>query len=282
MNNLLQALQDHRFAAEAARHPIIWSEVAIQYLRDVSSGSVLTAARIDVELAKSLQKCAEGSFAEAEIEILALLYRDIEVIEHDGEAFISALYAAFVVQRLDIVAALLRDRYGYGRDLEVAVQGGDGPGRHRVRWEVLPSGTHRFTFDARTYQHDNTRLDILTFQWEFPVYTNYSYSDLQPVGAVIINQGDVGQSPGLAWSESRPDFFLIPDCVFVPSRGHAHIHKATAKHYVPWEAKKPAAFWRGATTGIPDELGNWRTLERVRLCEIARRYEHTGTHRRGP
>ena len=34
--------------------------------------------------------------------------------------------------------------------------------------------------------------------------------------------------------------------------------------------------WRGATTGMPSAPGEWRSLERIRLCELAQRYSQSG------
>jgi len=273
MDAVLRALQSS--AADGGRIPIIWSAAKREELRRVARGEQAASVPVDRVLAPLLLACTEGQFFEAEVAIFDLLRHNLVECGRGGETFISFLFAVFVLQRFEVLAALLAARYGFSRPLEMGVQR-DGPGLGRVRWDILPSGTHRFTFDATAFENDETRIEILAFQWEFPVYANYAAQAEQETGTVIINQKDIGQTPGLAWCENRPDYFLIPDCAFVPSRGYAHTRRVMAEKRVSWQERKAVAFWRGATTGVPSVPGDWRTLERVRLCELARRYEHTG------
>jgi hypothetical protein len=275
MTFLLRALDDRPGRFDAPRLCIGWSETKRQQLADMAERTAPIRSPLDPELAQCLLHYADGLFAEAEGRIAALGTAHAELIGRDTETFISYLFGAFVVQRFDLVEALLRDRYGYGTEFSIGIEE-NGPGRGRVRWDILPSGVHRFTFDAKALQHDDTRTDILTFQWEFPVYANYSKCAEPGSGHVIINQADVGQTPGLAFCENRPNFFLIPDCIFIPSKGYQYARETFERHPVPWSDKKNVAFWRGSTTGIPDVSGDWRSLERVKLCEIAKRHEHLG------
>ena len=51
------------------------------------------------------------------------------------------------------------------------------------------------------------------------------------------------------------------------SRFRAEFHN----NNIPWGGRIPVAIWRGATTGQPmDPTLGWRSLPRIRLCEIAR------------
>jgi hypothetical protein len=275
MEDVARALDEGGGEAERDRIPILWSQGRLDELRRVACGEARSWAPVDPELAAPLLQCAEGRFAAAEPTILALLRRELDACRDGGETFVSFLNALLVVQRFDLLAAMLRARFGYGRDLKLEVRR-DGPGRGRVRWTILPSGVHRFTFDAQAFQNDNTRNEILGFQWEFPVYANYSRMADQEIGSVVINQQDIGQTPGLAWCDNRPDYFLVPDCLFVPSQGYAWARQVYRGSVVAWSDRAPVAFWRGSTTGIPAAPGDWRSLERIRLCELARRHEQTG------
>jgi hypothetical protein len=266
---------EHDGGAESDRIPILWSDERRKYLRRIARGEISPRAPADTALAVSLLQCAEGRFSEAERSIVDLLDQSLEECRHGGETFISFLNALFVVQRFDLLAALLRTRFGFGRELQITARR-RGPGLGRVQWEILPSGTHRFTFDAKAFENDNTRIEILAFQWEFPVYANYARQAEQEVGSVIINQQDIGQTPGLAWCDNRPDYFLIPDCAFVPSEGYRHTREVLNRTRAPWQHRSPVAFWRGATTGMQAPAGGWRSLERIRLCQIASGHAHTG------
>ena len=90
-----------------------------------------------------------------------------------------------------------------------------------------------------------------------------------PAGTILLNTDDYAPSPGLAFSDSRPDRWLIPDPVFLAERAYAR----TALHYrlndVPWADRRRIAFWRGGTTGGEAGCGSWEELDRVRLCRIA-------------
>ena len=53
-------------------------------------------------------------------------------------------------------------------------------------------------------------------------------------------------------------------------RGYTSIRERFKKDFLPWEKRSPTAFWRGTTTGQPlDPKQGWRSLPRVRLCEIS-------------
>ena len=271
----LAKLLDHcRVSSGADRFPILWSETSLDDLRRLAVGEIAPPSAVDTELAVAFLECTTGKFAQAEQTILDSLRRNLEACTSDNETFISFIKALFVVQRFDLVAALLRARYGFARELRIEARR-DGPGQGRVRWTILPSGAHRFTFDAKTFENDKTRQEILTFQWQFPLYANYARLADQEVGSVVINQEDVGETPGLAWCDSRPDYFLLPDPVFVPTQGYRYARQVFRDKHVAWEARARVAFWRGSTTGVPARPGEWRTLDRLRLCELARRYSDT-------
>lgn len=257
------------------RTPIVWSDARRDEVARTARGEGAAFSPLDPELATLLLKCADGDFLDAEDNIVALLRQNLDVCDTGGETFISLLFALFVVQRLDLVAAMIRDRFAFSRDLELTVAQ-NGAGRGQVIWTILPSGAHRFTFDAAVFASDETRTEILAFQWGFPVYANYAGQAYQEIGAVVINQQDIGRVPGLAWCDNRPDFFLIPDCIFVPTGGYDYARTVLRADAKPWQDRAAIAMWRGATTGVPAALGQWQSLERIRLCEIARQYSHTG------
>jgi len=257
------------------RIPILWSEAHKGRLRRITVGEIAATVPVDPALSVSLLKCADGLFLEAEGEILALLRENLTVCETNNEFFTSFLNALFTVQRFDIITAMLRDRHGCSAEIGLCVQR-SGPGRHRVKWELLGSGDHRFTFDAIAYENDDTRIEILLFQWTFPLCAYYAEQRNQQRGSVVINLGDIGAVPGLAFCDNRPDRFLIPDTVFIPTKGYSFAREFYKTKFVPWSERKPVAFWRGATTGIQRVPGDWRSLQRIKLCELAMRVELVG------
>ena len=98
-------------------------------------------------------------------------------------------------------------------------------------------------------------------------------------GALDINVHDSAFAPGLAFCSNRADSLLIPDHDFIESQGYRKTIAAFDDAPVAWDTRRPVAFWRGSTTGYPadcaDRLaghvsGEWETLPRIRLCEIAK------------
>jgi hypothetical protein len=87
-------------------------------------------------------------------------------------------------------------------------------------------------------------------------------------GQCRINLDDVSVAPGLAFSAAGPDYHLVPDPIFVAERGYRRIARLYLKRDPPWAERKPVAFWRGSSTGRYAP-GNWRALDRVRLCGVA-------------
>jgi hypothetical protein len=275
MKHVARILDVHLSTRDRPKFPITWSASYVESLRKTAANDGTIRSPLDDQLAAAILLCVDGRFEESQGQILTLMQSNLSLIHDHQETFISFLFALFASQQFGLVAAMLHDRYGFSQYFSIDVEE-NGPGQSRIRWEILGDGTHRFVFDAKTYQHDHTRSDILAFQWGFPLYANYSLSkDFQP-GSIIINQGDVGLTPGLAWCDNRPNYFLVPDCIFVPTRGYAYAREILTKNYVPWEDRKSVAFWRGATTGVPNIAGDWRSLDRVKLCELAGRYEHRG------
>ena len=247
-------------------------------LRRITKHELPVHSPVDGELAEPLLWCSDGNFEQAELEILRVLKENLILLERDNEIFISIINAAFVVQRLDLVAAMLQDRYGFPGPLTIVVAP-EGSGVGLIRWEILPSsegGGCRFTFDSRAYVGDDTRNEILAFQWEFPLFSHYAKSPQQETGSVFINRHDIGLVPGLAYCENRPDYFLIPDYIFVSTGGYNYARQIFEDKEVPWADKRPVAFWRGATTGIPERANDWTSLPRAKLCEFARRHDSTG------
>jgi predicted SAM-dependent methyltransferase len=170
---------------------------------------------------------------------------------------------------------MVQQRYAPTLEIDVRIEE-RGPGVGRLQWEIDRSGKQTFTFDSATLRSDRDFRAVTQFDWICPLLFNYARSREVETGSVIINQWDLGLTPGLAYSDNRPDYFLIPDYIFVSTRGYQHVREHFTAHSVAWNDRKPVAFWRGATTGMPLQPDEWRSLERVRLCELAQKLQHTG------
>jgi Flp pilus assembly protein TadD len=88
-------------------------------------------------------------------------------------------------------------------------------------------------------------------------------------GTIYLGLDDNGAAPGLAFCTNADQRFLIPDPLFLQSQGYQTVRKYFSDEPVAWDDRRPVAFWRGSTSGNRAG-GSWRTLPRVRLCEIGR------------
>lgn len=250
--------------------PLLWSDSMKRTLRETAENSRPALHALEPSLARAILDYAEGEPARSETAILRLLRENIKLCETDVELFNGFLKALVTIQRFDIIRALLHDKYGFTKAFEIGVVQ-NSHSRHSLRWVISPSdGQHRFLFDASIYHDDHTFGKILAFHWIFPLLARYSREAPQAAGSVFINLGDIGEMPGLAFCDSRPDRFLIPDAVFLPTGAYHHAKLELGCSRIPWINRRPAALWRGSTTGIQRRLGDWRALARTQLCEIGR------------
>ena len=144
--------------------------------------------------------------------------------------------------------------------------------RHRdaVRWEIKDKAKSVLWFDSQFAQSSGMEPTLVRLVSLLPLLVAYRSYDQFVGGTVWLNLGDVGHVPGLAFCDSRPEYFLIPDAVFVLHRGYASLRTAEHSGRIPWDETKPVAFWRGGTSGQPTDASiGWRSLPRIRLCQIA-------------
>ncbi len=71
---------------------------------------------------------------------------------------------------------------------------------------------------------------------------------------------------------------LIPDPAFIESHGYEDelARQRILMRDSPWSNKEPAAFWRGATTGLGIEAANWKFSARGRLTLLAKEIDDSG------
>src|SRR5215472_3314058 len=104
----LQRVLAHPSANSADLVPVVWSDQKKDTLTRTANHELPVHSPVDVALASILLRCSEGDFAAAERELLVYLVENLALLTGDNEVFISFLHTAFVVQRLDLVAALLK------------------------------------------------------------------------------------------------------------------------------------------------------------------------------
>jgi hypothetical protein len=109
-----------------------------------------------------------------------------------------------------------------------------------------------------------------------PLLERYVASDHFLPGEVFLNLGDAAPSSGLALCSSRPDSFLLPDTIFIPSKGYDSLKRAYLESDVPWGDRFGIAFWRGTLICKRVDAIAWQDLPRARACLIGRSDEAEG------
>src|SRR5690349_4659659 len=144
MTYLEDALRHSDTDARLPPVPLNWSAAKIDDLDRLANGIIQPLAAVDAVLAPLLLMCAKGDFEGAEKGMISLLRDHGDVRRCDDQTYISLLNGAFTLQRLDLVAAMLRDWHGFNGEFELA-RAEEGIGAGQVRWEIGSSGKHRFT-----------------------------------------------------------------------------------------------------------------------------------------
>lgn len=130
-------------------------------------------------------------------------------------------------------------------------------------WRVDPDGTSRFRFHRKSWaQHPR----IIFGRWLDALPLIAAVHAERPVGSCVLNLGDEGHRPGLAFDGAGADFTLIPDSFFLQTGGYADLAATYAGRAIPWRERRPVLLWRGTTTGREASLD---ALPRVRLCRAA-------------
>jgi hypothetical protein len=180
--------------------------------------------------------------------------------------------SAVVCRQLDLAASLLNGRYGGCPAFSLVLGGEDSASWpiHTFRYRISGRRNGEIQIHRSLYDNRHTEFMIHRLLSVLPLLSSHAAHNDAETGSINLNIGDTGSVPGLAFCENRPQFFLLPDNYFIESKGYAKLHRHLTQHPIAWADRAPVAFWRGATTGRQDnpKLG-WRSLPRVKLCEIA-------------
>ena len=130
-------------------------------------------------------------------------------------------------------------------------------------WRVDPDGTHRFRFHEKSWaQHPHEVFG----RWLDTLPLIAAVQAANPSGSCVLNLGDEGHRPGLAFDGAGSRFTLVPDCFFLKTNAYADLAETYRRRAIPWRERRPILFWRGTTTGREPNLD---ALPRVRMCRMA-------------
>lgn len=249
---------------------IIWSHKKITLLTE--KFKKLDENNIEKLILKVILKYVDGNYIDAEKD-LKILFHNIKEEKIKSEPLIkNLLFAAFVCQNFDIVSEIFSSKYNVNCSLKFNIS----PktfGENRIYITFNLPESIEFTLDPHIYMTDKTDVQVLWIDWIFPVFANYAQYWPGDNGKILFSNSDDAYGPGLSMCSNRPDCFLIPDNVYLPSLGYHQAKIEADKFLLPWTERVAIAFWRGSTTGQPtDRKRGWHSLPRIRLCEIGREF----------
>jgi hypothetical protein len=194
-------------------------------------------------------------------------------LQANHHLFASAFCVAIAALDFDAAAAMINRRCDTGDWFSVGVE----ESRHRnadvVRWDI-EDRTHcsiRLSYTLPRAEH--AEFTVIRLVCTLPLFAAYRSYDGFSTGSLYVNLGDIGYVPGLAFCDSRAEYFLVPDAVFILHKGYANMRPAPGADTISWGQRQPIAFWRGGTSGRPtDPALGWRSLPRARLCQISREH----------
>jgi hypothetical protein len=141
-----------------------------------------------------------------------------------------------------------------------------------VRWRMESAAHCHFEISPLLVRPDRIRFTAQRLGAIWPMLEAF-YADrlarAEPfAGRTNINLEDHTVQQGLSFCGRDARSFLVPDAIFMRTKGYADTRRRFANGGKDWSSRKPLAFWRGATTG--DNRAGWRNLPRIRLCDKSR------------
>jgi hypothetical protein len=150
-----------------------------------------------------------------------------------------------------------------GASVRVELDSASAPAAAVLRW-TLADGRSTLAFHETAY--DIVPELIFSRLADFLPIVIETMRTAGAQGACYFNMGDEGHMPGLASCANHAGFTLVPDCIFLAHHGYSGLAGHFASKPVPYAARAPVAFWRGASTGV--RTADVMELPRVRLCTL--------------
>jgi hypothetical protein len=234
---------------------------------ELAEPGIADQALLEPRLSLIHRQALAGHVAEA---AAALLLEIAHCSDDEWHANLAVfLGASLAALRPDIAGNLLTRRFSPAGHIAVRTSAGISKD-WIVLFEKIGRNRISLTLSDRLARHPDPKAHMLWLMWVMPLLVRVGAAEKVTDGAAFLNQWDAGIVPGLTYCANGSGFFLIPDNVFIPTEGYRHLKRELAQNVTDWSQRVPVAFWRGATTGqIVDPSRGWRSLQRVRLCELS-------------
>jgi hypothetical protein len=229
---------------------------------------------LQYQFARAKLSALLGNIAEASAALQGLLLRCQAQIADDDFIFTYALHVSLLTYQLDAAADAINRRFRTDNRFRVVLEKRDPSWLTVVDCRIGNDASILFSISDELRALPD-RFDFIINRWVavLPIFAEYLRQGVIETGEVHVNLDDHGIAPGLAFCDNRPEYFLIPDPPYLGARGYEQVRAHYARNDVAWEQRRPVAMWRGGTSGQPaDRRIGWRTLPRIRLCEIGREH----------
>jgi hypothetical protein len=232
-----------------------WAQCGHEFMELIAK-SKLAAADDDLEKAGQIVEEILQKFAD----------------QRQARNYLEHIWAVSIIaRRLDIAGQLVAERLAAGWRAEVRLAPRKTNRAGAARWFLSDDKAMAFEINEGAFDSDHTEFFVQGVIYYIALYAAYSHDANIQCGYVDVNIDDQPICPGLTGGGVGRDLFLIPDKIFVRFEGHQATARQCREDAVPWDERIPVAVWRGATGGImEDPTIGWRSLPRVRLCQIAR------------
>jgi hypothetical protein len=179
----------------------------------------------------------------------------------------------FLLRDFTSLRAFVTLSYGVACDIVLKPKKSTSGGPGVAKWLLGGSGPTIFIFDSAIYDHPFMSVIVKHWIQSLPIYCRFkAASDLRE-GDVFLNLEDMGTVGGITFCDFREEYSLIPDPIFMQTRGYANAKIGFDNSGISWSQRRDQAIWRGTTTGWFDcegkRIGSWRDLPRVKLCMLA-------------
>ena len=171
-----------------------------------------------------------------------------------------AAFCKLIAAKADGAASALAQ---YAHDAPIRIVIDDSHPGLLVCWEAT-RGQQTLILSSERAEFTGTHLAR-----SLPIVAAYHRAGTPVEGCVYVSMEDHHlRYDGISFCD-KGDAFLVPDPIFMLHNAYAETRARLDNAAVPWNERKPIAGWRGSTTGRPTTPGDWRTLPRVRLCELS-------------
>jgi hypothetical protein len=247
-----------------AKFPIRWSDARLASLQTSAAMRTVVAAVPQAKLA-----AAAGDYALAAAGLKALVERHATTPLPEPN-FRQVIFACIIAQDFDLAAFCFGSVIGNGVKFAFRFRKGLRGRISVVEVHMSSENCVMFSFNEHVLQTDRSEYFIGRCLTMAPLFARFRTDFPNETGLVELNVEDIGFGRSLKFCARDPAQFLIPDCSFLERRAYEGTKQAYAAARLPWDERIPVAFWRGSTTGqIEDPALGWRSLPRIRLCQLA-------------